>query len=148
MNALIFKCGDRHARPRSCGGSTWRRLHTGAHTELRFDRKNQLKSTENVALQFRENATPHQAKSMTYPTSGRANCREGSDDTWSRRFLRSRSVRKSAPRLITNLDHNAGAMQRGVATNTNSTERSQFPQCFECRLRRRQTGARSLTSRD
>ncbi|HEV2672576.1 MAG TPA: hypothetical protein VGU74_15890, partial [Gemmatimonadales bacterium] len=46
-----------------------------AHTEPRFDRKNQTKSPKNVALHFRENATPHQAKSMTYATSTRANCR-------------------------------------------------------------------------
>src|SRR6476659_5076448 len=47
----------------------------GAHTESRFGRKYQLKSTGSVALHFRENATPHQTKSMTYATSTRANCR-------------------------------------------------------------------------
>src|SRR5262249_53486114 len=46
----------------------------GAHTEPRFDQKNQIKSPKNVALHLR-NATPHQAKSMTYATSTRANCR-------------------------------------------------------------------------
>src|SRR5512144_2846313 len=47
----------------------------GTHTEPRFERKNQIKSTKNVALHFRANATPLQAKSMTYATSTRANCR-------------------------------------------------------------------------
>src|SRR5262249_22197862 len=46
----------------------------GAHTEPRFDRKNQIKSPKNVALHLRS-ATPTQAKSMTYATSTRANCR-------------------------------------------------------------------------
>src|SRR5262245_33030044 len=49
--------------------------HAGAHTERRFAQKNQLKSAENVALHFRERATLQQAKSMTYLTSTRANCR-------------------------------------------------------------------------
>jgi hypothetical protein len=48
---------------------------SGAHTESRFDQKNQIKSTKNVALHFRENAAPHQAKSITYAMSTRANCR-------------------------------------------------------------------------
>src|SRR5689334_484725 len=52
----------------------------GTHTESRFERKNQIKSTKNVALHFRANATPLQAKSMTYATSTRANCRR-----WARR---------------------------------------------------------------
>src|SRR5262245_22869297 len=47
----------------------------GAHIERRFAQKNQLKSAENVALHFRERATLQQAKSMTYLTSTRANCR-------------------------------------------------------------------------
>src|SRR5512144_2301930 len=47
----------------------------GTHTEPRFERKNQIKSTKNVALHFRAGATPLQAKSMTYATSTRANCR-------------------------------------------------------------------------
>src|SRR5215470_7843712 len=47
----------------------------GAHIERRFAEKNQLKSAENVALHFRERATLQQAKSMTYLTSTRANCR-------------------------------------------------------------------------
>jgi hypothetical protein len=36
---------------------------------------NQIKSRQNAALHFRKNATPHQAKSMTYVTSTCANCR-------------------------------------------------------------------------
>jgi hypothetical protein len=47
----------------------------GTHTESRFDRKDQIKSADDAALHFRENATPHQAKSMTYVTSTGANCR-------------------------------------------------------------------------
>jgi hypothetical protein len=34
-----------------------------------------IKSADDAALHFRENATPRQAKSMTYGTSTRANCR-------------------------------------------------------------------------
>jgi hypothetical protein len=34
-----------------------------------------IKLSQNVALHFRENAPPHQAKSMTYATPTRANCR-------------------------------------------------------------------------
>src|SRR5512143_3550569 len=49
----------------------------GTHTESRFELKNQIKSTKNAALHFRANATPLQAKSMTYATSTRANCRMG-----------------------------------------------------------------------
>jgi len=47
----------------------------GTHTELRFDRKDQIKSADDAALHFRKNATPHRAKSITYVTSTRANCR-------------------------------------------------------------------------
>src|SRR5262249_6040064 len=57
----------------------------GAHIERRFAQKNQLKSAENVALHFRERATLQQAKSMTYLTSTRANCRR-----WGTRSRRSR----------------------------------------------------------
>src|SRR6266498_211006 len=49
--------------------------HAGAHTEARFVAKNQAKSIEDVALHFRKTAIPHQAKSMAYATSTRANCR-------------------------------------------------------------------------
>jgi hypothetical protein len=51
-----------------CGGSTWRRLHMLVRTkeQPRFVRNNQIKSTKNVALQFRKSATPHQIKSMAY----------------------------------------------------------------------------------
>src|SRR5690348_2635902 len=49
--------------------------HAGAHIEPRFGRKNQSKSTKNVALHFRENVTLQQAKSITYLTSTRPNCR-------------------------------------------------------------------------
>src|ERR1700739_2796554 len=49
--------------------------HAGTHTESRFDRKYQLKSADDAALHFRENATPHQAKSITYVRSTHANCR-------------------------------------------------------------------------
>jgi hypothetical protein len=51
--------------------------HAGAHTEPRFDPKNQIKSTEIVALHFRKNATPHRAKSITYNYTAltRSNCR-------------------------------------------------------------------------
>src|SRR5262245_57653435 len=47
----------------------------GAHTESRFGRQIQVKSTKNVALHFRENTTPHPTKSMTYTTTNHANCR-------------------------------------------------------------------------
>src|SRR6476659_2162616 len=70
----------------------------GAHTESRFGRKHQLKSTGSVALHFRENATPHQTKSMTYATSTRANCRRWAKgcavrvtDTDNKELCRSRS---------------------------------------------------------
>jgi hypothetical protein len=49
--------------------------HAGAHTEPRFVQKNQIKSTNNVALHFRKNASPHQTKSMAYATTSRANCK-------------------------------------------------------------------------
>jgi hypothetical protein len=47
--------------------------------------KNQIKPPKNVALHFRENATSHQAKSMTYATSTRANCRRFVKVTHNRR---------------------------------------------------------------
>jgi hypothetical protein len=37
--------------------------------------KDQIKSADDAALHFRENVTPHQAKSMTYVASTRTNCR-------------------------------------------------------------------------
>src|SRR5690349_7181123 len=49
--------------------------HAGAHIEPRFGQKNQSESTKNVALHFRENVTLQQAKSITYLTSTRPNCR-------------------------------------------------------------------------
>jgi hypothetical protein len=41
----------------------------------RFARNNQPKSAKNVALHSRESDTPQQAKSMTYATRPRSNCR-------------------------------------------------------------------------
>src|SRR5580704_7351636 len=54
--------------------------HPGAHkgrdsSEIINLKNNQLKSSQDVALHFHENTTPHQTKSMTYTTSTRANCR-------------------------------------------------------------------------
>ena len=46
---------DRRARPRSCGGNTWRRLRMLVRTRSRVQ-KNQAKNVENVALHFRKNA--------------------------------------------------------------------------------------------
>src|SRR5262249_46661519 len=60
---------------RSCGGSTWRRLPCWCAHGIAIRSRNQIKSTENVALHFRENPTSHKAKSRTYATSTRANCR-------------------------------------------------------------------------
>src|SRR5262249_46068458 len=69
------RSADRRARPRSCGGSTWRRLPCWCAHGIAIRSRNQIKSTENVALHFRENPTSHKAKSRTYATSTRANCR-------------------------------------------------------------------------
>src|ERR1700730_10220530 len=49
--------------------------HAGAHTERDSLSKKQLISAKNVALHFCESDTPQQAKSMTYLTSPRSNCR-------------------------------------------------------------------------
>src|SRR5271157_4796782 len=47
---------DRRARPRSCGGNTWRRLRMLVRTQSR-DSTEKQKSIENVALHFRENSS-------------------------------------------------------------------------------------------
>jgi hypothetical protein len=42
--------------------------HAGAHTDSRLAQKNQINSAKYVALHFRKNATPQQAKSTAYLT--------------------------------------------------------------------------------
>src|SRR5262249_60186764 len=69
----------------------------GAHIERRFAQKNQLKSAENVALHFRERATLQQAKSMTYLTSTRANCRRWVRQAGSRTWRNTAKVTFSTP---------------------------------------------------
>jgi hypothetical protein len=44
-------------------------------TQSRDSIKKSNQITKNVALHFRENAAPYQAKSITYAMSTRANCR-------------------------------------------------------------------------